>query len=74
MNFFVCFCLLLVQTNAFRVPLPYGTGIPAKGQGFGDQGIFDGILFWLPDPDDDIQGNLKFTLFEIFIFCPKIQL
>ena len=48
----------LVQTNAFRVPLPYGTGIPSSGQGIGNQGIFDLISTWFADPDDNsVQGN-----------------
>ena len=49
---------VLVQTNAFRVPLPYGTGVASSGQGIGNQGIFDLISTWFTDPDDNsVQGN-----------------
>ena len=55
LNLFLCF---LVQTNAFRVPLPYGTGIASSGQDMGSQGIFDLIWTWFADPDDNsVQGN-----------------
>ena len=40
----------LVQTNAFRVPLPYGTGIPSTSNG---QGIFHRIFTWLTDDNPD---------------------
>ena len=47
MKLFILICLL-VNTHAFRVPLPYGNGIQSNGQeGIGiNQGIFHQILSW----------------------------
>ena len=54
MKLLLLFCFL-VQTNAFRVPLPYGTGVASSGQGKGHQGI------WTRFADDNflqqVQGN-----------------
>ena len=46
---------VLVQTNAFRVPLPYGTGVASSGQGKGHQGIWT----WLADENSvqQVQGK-----------------
>ena len=58
LNLFFC---LLVQTNAFRVPLPYGTGIVSSGPNIGSQGIFGLIWTWFAEEPDDnsvqLQGN-----------------
>ena len=53
----LCF---LVQTNAFRVPLPYGTGVANRGQGIGDPGILDLIWNWFADDNSvqQMQGDL----------------
>ena len=58
MKLFFCFfiIILVVQTKAFRVPLPYGTGFPTKGQSIDNQGIFHGILSWFRN-DNNVQGN-----------------
>ena len=49
----------LVQTNAFRVPLPYGTGVAYSGLGPGNEGIFDLIRTWFADENSvqTVQGN-----------------
>ena len=49
----------LVQSNAFRVPLPYGTGVAASGQGLGTEGIFDLIRTWFADENSvqTVQSN-----------------
>ena len=46
---------VLVQTNAFRVPLPYGTGVASSGQGKGHQGIWT----WFADENSvqQVQGK-----------------
>ena len=61
MKLLLLFCFLAVQSNAFRVPLPYGTGIPSSssGQDIGNQGIFHRILTWLAD-DNSVHGNCVF--------------
>eukprot|EP00093_Oithona_nana_P000797 00797.XXX_2278_2759_1 [CDS] Oithona nana genome sequencing. len=58
MKLLLLFCFLAVQSNAFRVPLPYGTGIPSgsSGQDIGNQGIFHRILTWLAD-DNSVHEN-----------------
>ena len=71
MKLFLLFCLL-VQTNAFRVPLPYGTGIASSDMG--DQGIFHRIYTWLAD-DKSLPGKIvnfmykHVTLFENYSKC-----
>ena len=60
------FLLHLLQTNAFRVPLPYGTGVASRGQGIGNQGILDHIWNWFAD-DEKMQGNY----INQYVICPN---
>jgi len=59
MKLFIFVCLLVVHTIAFRVPLPYGTGIQSSGdQGIGigtHQGIFHQILSWFQTADNSLK-------------------
>ena len=52
----------LVQTNAFRVPLPYGTGVAYSGHGPGNEGIFDLIRTWFADKNyvQQEQGKINY--------------
>ena len=58
MKLFLLLCFL-VQTNGFRVPLPYGTGVASRAQGIGDPGILDLIWNWFADDNSakQMQGN-----------------
>ena len=58
MKLFILICLL-VNTHAFRVPLPYGNGIQSNGQeGIGiNQGIFHHILSWFSTTDKSTPGT-----------------
>merc|ERR1712062_19254 len=69
MKLFLLLCVL-VQTNAFRVPLPYGTGVASSGQGKGHQGIWT----WFADDnslqqvqEDTISGEVFRDGFDQFV-------
>ena len=59
MKLIILLCLL-VHTNAYRAPLPYGTGVASRAQGIGDPGILDLIWNWFADDNSvqQMQGNL----------------
>ena len=59
MKLIILLCLL-VHTNAYRAPLPYGTGVASRAQGIGDPGIFGPYWNWFADDNSvqQMQGNL----------------
>ena len=65
MKLFISLCIL-IQTNAFRVPLPYGTGIPSRSaswsQVMAQDGFFHRILSWFPNEDSGSSEGIDFTL------------